>query len=368
MSSAAESAGLAPARRAGGRGRIAGRVVGGLVGLAAAGVAAGIAAERVLRRRQRDVAPDPHRDEPFGELPADEYRTVATAEGVPLHVEITGGTRSRTTVVFVHGFCLDMGTFHFQRKALSRMDGVRTVSYDQPGHGRSGRLQKGDYTLDMLASALRKVIEECAPRGSRVVLMGHSMGGMAIMALADLVPELFAAGGRVAGVGLVSTSAGGVTFGLPELVVRFRGHLLPLISSAGTVTATVIDRARAATGDLAWLLTRKYGFGSAGGSPALVSYVEQMNAATPTESVARYLRTLYGHDREPGVGGLKGVPVLVVCGAQDQVTPLEHSRAIAQALPHAELAVIAGAGHAVLLEHSDEVNAILLPFVRKIGA
>ena len=132
---------LQPQRRTGARGRAAAGVVGGIVGLAAAGVAAGFAADRAIRRRRRRSAvEDPWRDEPFGELPADEYRTVTTAEGVPLHVEITGSNRARTTVVFVHGFCLDMGTFHFQRKAMHRLDGMRTVSYDQPGHGRSGRL------------------------------------------------------------------------------------------------------------------------------------------------------------------------------------------------------------------------------------
>jgi pimeloyl-ACP methyl ester carboxylesterase len=84
--------------------------------------------------------------------------------------------------------------------------------------------------------------------------------------------------------------------------------------------------------------------------------------------VARYLRTLYGHDRQPGVGALKSVPVLIICGGEDQVTPVEHSRALARALPHAELAVIPATGHVALLEHSDAVNAILLPFVRRIGA
>jgi pimeloyl-ACP methyl ester carboxylesterase len=359
---------IEPVRRGGGRGRVAAGVVGGIIGLAAAGVAAGLAAERVLLRRQRSLRPDPYVDEPFGELPADEYRTVTTAEGVPLHVEITGSSRARTTVVFVHGFCLDMGTFHFQRKALSHMEGVRTVSYDQPGHGRSGRLEKGEYTLEMLASALRKVIDECAPRDSTVVLVGHSMGGMAIMALADLMPELFGKGGRVGGVVLVSTSAGGVTFGLPDLVVRFRGQLLPLISGAGTVSATVLDRARAASTNLAWLLTRKYGFGAIEACQSLVSYVERMNSATPTESVARYLRCLYGHKREPGVGALKSLPVLIICGEQDHVTPVEHSRALALALPHAELAVIPECGHVAVLEHCEAVNDILLPFVRKIGA
>ena len=71
-------------------------LIGSLVGVAAAGVAAGVAAERVLlRRKRRSAERDPYRDEPFGELPADEYRTVTTAEGIPLHVEITGDRRRR---------------------------------------------------------------------------------------------------------------------------------------------------------------------------------------------------------------------------------------------------------------------------------
>jgi pimeloyl-ACP methyl ester carboxylesterase len=355
-------------RRSSTRGRVAAGVVGGVVGLAAAATAAGFAAERALRRRQqRDAAEDPFRDEPFGELPASEYRTVTTPDGIPLHVEITGPKHARTTVVFVHGFCLDIGTFHFQRKLLSTMDDVRTVSYDQPGHGRSGRLHKGEYTIEMLAWALYRVIEECTSIDSNLVLVGHSMGGMTIMALAELMPELFVLDGRVGGVVLISTSAGGVTFGLPDVVVRFRGSLLPLLAGAGTASALMLDRARnAASKDLAWLLTRKFGFGSGTSSPALVCYVERMNAATPTDSVARYVRALYAHDRIAGLSTLKQVPVLVICGDEDQVTPLEHSRILARELPHAQLAVIPGGGHVALLEHPEAVNAGLLSFIRKI--
>jgi pimeloyl-ACP methyl ester carboxylesterase len=357
-----------PSRSAASRGRVAAGVVGSLVGLAAAGVAAGLAGRRALLRRRREAEPDPYADEAFGELPADEYRTVTTAEGIPLHVELVGPAWARTTVIFVHGFCLDMGTFHFQRRALSQLEGVRAVFYDQPGHGRSGRLPEGEYTLDLLASALRTVIETCAAPDSRVVLVGHSMGGMTIMALAERDPDLFAPDGRVARVALISTSAGGVTFGLPDLVVRFRERLLPLLSNAGTATAPVVDRARAAAKDLARVLTRKYGFGSLGASPSLVSYVEQMNGAMPTESVARYLCALYGHECEPSASGLKRVPVLVISGDEDHVIPVEHSHNLARELPHAELVIIPGAGHVALLECSDVVNDILFPFIRRIGA
>jgi pimeloyl-ACP methyl ester carboxylesterase len=352
-------------------GRAARRRRAGLVGtlVAAAGVAAGVAAERaLLQRRRRSTDRDPYRDEPFGELPADEYRTVVTDEGIPLHVEISGDRSAKVTVVFVHGFCLDMGTFHFQRRALDGLKGVRVVCYDQPGHGRSGRLDRGEYTIDLLGAALVRVIEEAAPTG-RLLLVGHSMGGMAIMAVADAVPELFKPEGRIAGVVLTSTSAGelsGVTFGLPQVLVRFRKPLLPLISGAGWVTAGMLDRAREASTDLAWLLTRRYGFGSTRPSPALVSYVERMNSATRTESVARYLRTIYTHDRVMALGALSEIPVLVICGDEDLLTPVEHSQAICQALPTAELVVIPKGGHVALLEHHEAVNAVFVPFVRKL--
>jgi pimeloyl-ACP methyl ester carboxylesterase len=348
-------------------------IIGTLVGTAAAGVAAGVAVERVLLRHRRSSDRDPYRDEPFGALPAHEHRTVVTDEGIALYVEIAGAAdpasaEDTLTVVFAHGFCLDMGTVHFQRKALSEMDGVRIVCYDQPGHGRSGRLTRGHYTVDMLGRALRRVVEETTPHG-RIVLVGHSMGGMAIMAFADQTPELFGADGPVAGVVLISTSAGelgGVAFGMPQVLVRFRKPFLPLLSGAGWATAGVLDRARQASTDLAWLLTRRYGFGSAPISPSLVSYVEQMNSATRTEAVARYLRTLYGHDKVLALGALCDVPVLVICGDEDVLTPLAHSEAICDALPHAELVVVPEAGHVALLESSEVVNAALVPFVRKL--
>src|SRR5439155_10729465 len=175
--------------------------------------------------------------------------------------------------------------------------GYRMVFYDRPGHGRPGRLAHGEYTLDALGQALGAVVDKAAPSG-RIVLVGHSMGGMAIMALAEQAPELFAQ--RVAGVVLISTSAGNldqINFGLPEVVARFRHPLLPLVRNAGKITVAVVDRARAASTDLAWLLTRRYGFGPGRPSPSLVSYVERMNSTTSTEVIARYVRTLYAHAR-----------------------------------------------------------------------
>jgi pimeloyl-ACP methyl ester carboxylesterase len=96
--------------------------------------------------------------------------------------------------------------------------------------------------------------------------------------------------------------------------------------------------------------------------------VERMNSATRTESVARYLRALYSHDRVIALTAFKDIPVLVMCGDEDLLTPVEHSQAIADALPHAELVVVPNGGHVALLEHSEAVNAALIPFIRGIPA
>jgi pimeloyl-ACP methyl ester carboxylesterase len=142
--------------------------------------------------------------------------------------------------------------------------------------------------------------------------------------------------------------------------------LLPLISGAGWITAGMLDRAREASSDIAWALTRKYGFGSERTSPSLVSYVERMNAATPTDSVARYLRALYTHDRALALSTFKQIPVLVICGDEDQLTPVSHSRALAEALPHAALVEIPKGGHVALLEYSEAVNEVLVAFIRDL--
>jgi pimeloyl-ACP methyl ester carboxylesterase len=337
-------------------------LVGAVVGIAATGVAVGVAAERLLLRRRRPpVGIDPYLDEPFGPLPYDECLTITSDDGLDIYVEIVERSDgidldfgladdSDPTLVFVHGFCLDMGTFHFQRTALARRGDLRMVFYDQPGHGRSGKLHQGEYTLESLGSALKKVIDETVPDGP-IVLIGHSMGGMTIMSLAELYPD----------------KMDEVNLGMPDFLARFTKPLMPVIIGGGKLTSGVVDNIRRASTDLAWLLTRRYGFGSARPSAALVSYVEQMNSTTSTEVIARYLRTLYSHARLLALAPLRAVPVLVVCGDTDVLTPLAHSEEICQVLPDAQLVVVEGGGHVVMLEHADEVNAALAGFLARVA-
>ncbi|MFC7544949.1 alpha/beta fold hydrolase [Plantactinospora sp. GCM10030261] len=348
-------------------------VVGAAVGVAVAGLAAGVATERAIVRRSK-AAPDRYAQEVFGPQPCDEERCIELPDGTDLHVEIIEPRVSapRPTLVFVHGFCLDMGTFHFQRKALAERGEHRMVFYDQPGHGRSGLLETGEYDLARLGDALYEVIEQTVPEGP-LVLIGHSMGGMTIMALAERHPELF--GERVTGTVLMATSAGRLRenwvrqtrLGLPAVLGKAGAPLVPVLDNATRFTGTVLDRARQSTSNVSWLLTRRYGFGTERPSPALVSYVEEMNSHTGTETVARYLRTLYLHSRHPALGALAGTPTLVIVGDRDLITPLRQSEEIVRCLPRAEFVRVAGSGHVVMLEHADEVNDALLTFLARLS-
>ena len=116
--------------------------------------------------------------------------------------------------------------------------------YDQRSHGRSGRSDEEHATIDQLGHDLPRVLEEVVPEGP-VVLVGHSMGGMTIMAFAEQHPELFE--DRVAGVALISTTAGGLDPSrvlLPVLPLSLGSGLTHRVVAAAGRGHRTIDRLR----------------------------------------------------------------------------------------------------------------------------
>jgi pimeloyl-ACP methyl ester carboxylesterase len=346
-------------------GRRAG-LLAGVAGLVAAGAAVGLAAERYAIGRIRG-GPDPEAGEPFGRLRPDRTRTVTTDDGLPLAVEEVGPRDAPLTVVFVHGYCLAMGSWHYQRLGLADMTRprIRMVFYDSRSHGRSGRAPTETATIDQLGDDLFRVLADLAPTGP-VVLVGHSMGGMTVMALADRHPELFRS--RVVGVALLSTSTGqlaDVTLGLPAITAKLRAPVLPLALRLMRSRAALIERSRQIGSDIAWLLTRRYSFGSTDISPALVEYVGRMIATTPVEVVADFFPALNAHDKIAALGRLRDIETLIVVGGKDLLTPVDHSRRMAGALPHAELLVLDGAGHLAMMERPELVTLRLRAFLHR---
>lgn len=341
-----------------GPGRTAG-IIGAAVGVVAAGVAAGVAVERqLIGRRSGQLAQ--LEAEPFGSLRGKPH--VFTADdGVELYVEVDKSKRD-LTIVLAHGYGLNMDCWHFQRRELRKLG--RLVLYDQRSHGRSGRSPKDQVSIDQLGRDLSGIVEEFAPDGP-VVLIGHSMGGMSIMALADQRPELF--GDRVIGVGLVSTSAGELdktSIALPGLPGRLvRRFSTPTIAALARVP-DLVERGRKAGTDISYVLTRRYSFGSPV-PPAYTEFVNEMIAATPISVIADFYPIFALHDKYEALEVLQKVECVVICGDDDHLTPLEHSREIVRRLPGADLVEVEMCGHLGMIEHHEEFTAALRSMIER---
>jgi pimeloyl-ACP methyl ester carboxylesterase len=336
-----------------GRGRRAG-LVGAAVGLVAVGVGAGLAAERLAVGRIR-LKPDPDAREPFGQLEG-RSRVVLADDGVPLHVEEVGPPEAPLTVIFSHGYALETACWHYQWLGLSEADGPgRLVFWDQRSHGRSGRSTKEHSTIEWCGDDLLRVIQEVAPTGP-LVLVGHSMGGMTVMALAERHPELFA--DRVVGVALIATSPGRLselTLGIPARVAKLVKPLTGKTVEQLGRRADLVERGRRVGSDLGFLLTKRYAFGGPV-APSLVEFVERMIAAVPIDVIADFYPTFDDHDKLEALHVLHGIETLILVGDEDLVTPRAHSEQMLESLPEAELVVIPGAGHLVQLERPSLVN------------
>jgi pimeloyl-ACP methyl ester carboxylesterase len=289
---------------------------------------------------------------------------VIASDGVPLHVEEDGLPDAPLTVVFAHGYTMRSECWVFQRQDLRQL--ARLVFYDQRSHGQSGHSEAENCTIEQLGADLERILEECVPEGP-VVLVGHSMGGMTIMSLADRRPDLFE--DRVVAVALLSTSAGklaSVTFGLPALAGVALQRALPRVSVGLGRRSTLIERARRGGSDLSYAMTRHLSF--AGPVPTeVLDLMDQMISSTSVEVISAFAPALLRHDKLAALPTLKHIPVLVLVGDKDVLTPPEHSEAIAEALPEAEHVLVPDSGHMVILERPEEVNRQLRNLIRRAG-
>ncbi|MFC1409095.1 alpha/beta fold hydrolase [Streptacidiphilus sp. N1-12] len=265
------------------------------------------------------------------------------------------------TVVFCHGYCLNQDSWHFQRAAFR--EGLRLVFWDQRSHGRSERsrshLAGQPAAIDQLGGDLKAVIDAVAPTGP-LVLVGHSMGGMTVMALADQHPELFA--DRVAAVALIGTTAGswsGVTLGLPSYGAKVLHRIAPSVLKTLGRQRDLVERSRRLGSDLTSVIYRKFSFGTEDVDPAVERFAQRMLEATPIDVVAEFFPAFALHEKKAALAAFRGIPTLVLGGTRDLLTPAAHSEAIAAELPDAELVIVKDAGHLVMLERPDLVNTQL---------
>ncbi|WP_433828991.1 alpha/beta fold hydrolase [Actinoplanes sp. CA-015351] len=291
---------------------------------------------------------------------------ITLADGVRLHVTVSGPADAPVTVVLLHGWCLDRRIWHDQVAALGGMGhkAPRVIAYDTRGHGRSGHTGLGGATLAQLGDDLAEVLRQFAPTGP-VVLAGHSMGGMTIMEYAHRHPEEFTA--RVAGLLLVSTTAEGHThtrYGLPSQVAAvFRagetfGAGLLARSGAWSPHRMVLPALRPA---VQWLL-----FGEDCADAALKVTLGGIGRAS-LRSIGGFRASVGAQQRLDTLAAIADIPATVLVGDRDRLTPTACAESIAQALPGARLEILEGAGHMLPLERPEQVSSALVTIVRRVA-
>jgi pimeloyl-ACP methyl ester carboxylesterase len=322
-------------------------------GVAAGALAAGTIGGIVVKRRHEHAA-----GEARWELPPQSLGWVESFDGTRIGVHAAGPPEA-PVLLFVHGFSLD-GTTWFEQWMDLSVD-HRCVVMEQRGHGRSGAAAHGDLSLRAMARDVAAVLERVAVDRPSVVV-GHSMGAMAILSMAEQRPELF--GPRVKGVVLIGAASsdllGGAMGSITDLVRPRFGSL--------SAAARRVDRLRravlASPTDVGGVVVRLTQFGPDAPRP-LVDHVVALAQRASSDLWTRGLAELMETDLRQALPRVT-VPALVVVGEHDRVTPPASAVGLAGALPDGRLVVLEGAGHMAMLERPVELDREIRTFARSV--
>lgn len=308
-------------------------------GTAAAAVAGAVYAGSRFVRRRLEAAPDPDLELP----PGVEHHLLELRDGTRLQVTEAG---DGPTVVLVHGAGLSSGVWAYQFHDLA--DRYRLVALDLRAHGQSDAGSE-DVTIAAMADDLAEVIGKLDLHVS--VLVGHSMGGMAVLRFARRHPEMLS--DRVSSILLIST-AGGL---LPSAGAWNR--LGPLAVRAAVTFDSLAKRSSRIgipDSNLGHGMSR-VGFGVTPSS-AQVAATLRMLQATDQHRLVGLLPELMRFDERSAFTDLH-VPVTVLVGDRDRLTPPELARQLAAALPGARLVVWPGGGHMLMFERREALDWLI---------
>ncbi|RSN60743.1 alpha/beta hydrolase [Amycolatopsis sp. WAC 04182] len=278
------------------------------------------------------------------------------ADGTPLHFERWGDPSAPVTVVLLHGYALDRRSWRAIAPVLAEAsvpeEPVAVLAYDQRGHGESGEVRASSATMGKLADDLAEVLDKVVP-GGKVVLVGHDMGGLAILSLAQRHPDVFAA--RVAGIGLLAMSAGGVT---PDAIwpnaLGKLGRDLELVFGTKLIGLVREHTSKAVTAGLRWWL-----FGD-DPVPADVELTVRMIRGNWPQTVSAFRPALDAYTRESALSQVGAVPVTAIVGERDKLVPTADVEELAGAVENGTAVVLPGVGHVVPLEAAPQVIPRLL--------
>jgi pimeloyl-ACP methyl ester carboxylesterase len=239
-----------------------------------------------------------------------------------------GGGLLTPPLVLIHGAAGD----HLSWPAeMRRLPDYRVITLDLPGHGKTpgpGRQSVQAYAAD--------VVQFMDSVGlSRAVFVGHAMGGAIALALALDFPD------HVAGIGLIST---GPSLPIPASVIENAANLSTLPLAVRSLQESSLGSQTPET---------------------LKGIIFKRLAETRQPLLFNDLLACDRFNLSDCLSAIH-VPVLVVCGTDDRLTPLYFSELLSRKIPGAALQTIEGAGHMLALEQPHRLAKLISVFLSTI--
>ncbi len=260
-----------------------------------------------------------------------------TVNGVSLAVDVRG---DGPAILFVHGYPLDRTIWSPQLDALH---GWRRIAPDLRGMGGSDAPDLG-YAMATYAEDLIALLDTLAVE--RAVVCGLSMGGYLTFEMVRRWRQ------RVRGLVLIATRAEADS---PE---GRRGR------EAAAQRARDMGAASIADAMLPDMLTSA----SRDRDPALADRVRRIMGAAPVAGIVGALTAMRDRpDSTPLLPTLKGLPTLVVAGADDRIIPPHRMRALADQIPGSQFVAVAGAAHLPTLEAPEATTAAIRTFLDSLA-
>lgn len=237
-----------------------------------------------------------------------------------------------TPAVLIHGFGGDLNNWLFNHGDLAAHRAVWAL--DLPGHGESGKaVERGD--ADELAASVIAFLDD--QKIERAHLIGHSMGSLVAMTVAEKAPQRVASLSLIAGAGLGAEIDRAYIDGFVAGNSRntLKPHLGKLFADPTLVTRQLIE-------DIV-----KY--------KRLEGVNESLQKIAASAFDGNVQRRLYREQL-----ATLAPRTLVIWGAQDQIIPAAHAKGLAGDI---RVHVIDGKGHMVQMEAASEVNRLLNDFL-----
>ena len=239
-------------------------------------------------------------------------------------------------LLFLHAFPLGLGMWEPQVSAFASSHQV--IRFDARGFGGS---PPGDglLTMERIADDAVGLLDHLDV--SRAIVCGLSMGGYAAFALVRRHAD------RLKALVLADTRAGADS----DAARAARAAQADKVRKEGS--ASIADA----------VLPKLVGETTHAQRPELVARLKETIAANPPRGIADALAGLAARADSTSTLREVRVPTLVVCGAEDVLTPLSESEALVRGIAGSKLEVIPAAGHLSSMENPDQFNAVLRRFL-----